>query len=716
MTIIRRTLLSSCLLAVTLLVSAVPARRGLWKTLKLAEGTEVRAELRGDEFCHYWQSADGTRYVSNGDGWTTVSQSATARAGSRRKAQATQMRRTRKATQFNTLRGEKKGIIILAEFADMKFKANHTRELFNDMANKEGFYSTIGFNGSAYDYFKAQSNGQFLLTFDVAGPVQLPGTVAYYGTDVPYDGETEVSEGNDAHAGEMVAQACRAVADSIDFAHYDWDGDGEADQVVVIFAGKGQADGGKAETIWPHEFALQYGDYGQRLHIGTTYVNTYAVVNELQGSGKHSGIGTLCHEFSHCLGLMDMYDTMNNTNFGMGMWSLMDEGSYNGDGFQPAGYTSFEKMSCGWLTPVELTADTVVTDMQPLSQNGEAYLIRNDNWSDEYYLLENRQLTGWDASLPNGGLLVLHVDYDADIWAYNIVNSYDTYYDSHGRRHANDHQRCTIFHADNKSGIYTWADIKGDTYPYRDNDSLTNTSYPAAATYHDNSRGQKLMDRAVTRITQNTDKTMGFVFSIAAVDGNTQPDNAVLLRETFNLCTGTGGNDGLWSGNIANKQFVPDCEGWDYISARGANQCAKFGTSSALGIATTPTFTLDGEATLTFQAAPWGSDGTGLMLITTDNATVEPEDFTLTKSQWTECTATLRGSGSVQVSFVPTKRLFLDEVSIIKKSVSAVRTVTADSRPANIYTIDGRRAGNDWKRLQPGLYIMNGKKIIKTKQ
>ena len=121
------------------------------------------------------------------------------------------------------------------------------------------------------------------------------------------------------------------------------------------------------------------------------------------------GIGTICHEFSHCLGLPDMYDTQGN-QYGMGTYDLMDQGSYNGDSFQPPYYSAYEKWYCGWATPTELSEATTVKDMKPVAEGGQTFVIYNDNHKDEYYLLENRQQQGWDGSLYGKGLMITHVD------------------------------------------------------------------------------------------------------------------------------------------------------------------------------------------------------------------------------------------------------------------------------------------------------------------
>ena len=201
-----------------------------------------------------------------------------------------------------------------------------------------------------------------------------------------------------------------------------------------------------------------------------------------------------------------MYDT-TGYNFGMGDWSPMDGGSYNGDSFCPAGFTSFEKYTCGWVEPVVLDNDTIIDDMQPLSDSPVAYMICNDAYPDEYYLIENRQQKGWDADYPDKGLLITHVDYDEEVWYNNIPNSVISDRDAikDGLTCGNDHQRMTLFHADNDDDF-----LASDLYPYYRNDSLTATSQPAATLFHKNSEGTKLMQGAILGIKQNRDGTMSF--------------------------------------------------------------------------------------------------------------------------------------------------------------------------------------------------------------
>ena len=555
----KRLLSIMILMLVTVAVMAVPAKKGVWRTITLENGKEVKAQLRGDEFGHYWCSADGKHYVA-AEGRYREETPALRQMAAKRRAQAQQRRAARLPRQAaNGMRrasgahfGEKKGLILLVNFLDVKFQEANDAELYNNVLNTHNYTDKNGFRGSVADYFADQSRGQFLLTFDVVGPVTVSKEATYYGQND--------EDGNDMHAEEMVVEAVKLAKDQVaDWKQYDWNDDGEVDQVMIIYAGQGEADGGSEDTIWPHEYTLESVTYYDpsikpvKVANGLK-VNTYAVANEgldmsvYGGTGYCiNGIGTICHEFSHCLGLPDMYDVSYSGNFGMGEWSLMDAGSYNGEGFVPSGYTSYDKYCIGWITPVELTEAVEVSKMQALSDADDVFIIKNTAHPDEYYLLENRQQKGWDTYVPSKGMLILHVDYDEDIWYYNLINSIS---DGSDGFPVNDHQRCTIFHADGaerQNDLYNllvyesddmsrdeynkwfdqyYADRIEDTYPQRYNNQLTNTSLPRAFLYNANTDGRKLMNISITEITQNNDGTIAFKFA-PDNSGTEEGDNTV---------------------------------------------------------------------------------------------------------------------------------------------------------------------------------------------
>ena len=502
---------------------AIPAKRGQKTTLTLADGTQVVAELRGDEFGHYYEAADGRVFVksASADFYEQADKTdITNRANVRRMARNAKRaeRRNVRHNEFGvptSYTGSKKGIIILVNFADKTFNAANNQALFNNIA------------GSMHDYFTSQSNGQFDLTFDVVGPVLLSQNYAYYGQNN--------SDGDDMRPEQMVVEACNLVEDMVDFNDYDWDGDGEVDQVYIVYAGKGEADGGAKDTIWPHEWELSetYSDFD----IDGVHINTYACGPELNGSSQINGLGTMCHEFTHCLGLPDFYDTRTNgTNFGMDSWSLMDYGCYNNNGYTPCNYTGYERMFCGWVEPIELTEDMQVTGMKSLEDYGDVYIVYNPGHHDEYYILQNVQKKGWDLYAESKGLMIMHVDYDKDIWQQDVVNN------------TTSRQRCTIFPADNSLSSYS---TYGDLFPYNSNNSFGNNTSPAAKLYNANTDGTKLMNIEITGITQKSNGTIEFNF-VNNNEGSVGPQpQGDVFCETFDECKGTGGNDDRWSGTIA---------------------------------------------------------------------------------------------------------------------------------------------------------------------
>ena len=246
---------------------AVPAKQAK-KTLTLADGTQVVATLMGDEYMNWWQADNGMRYVesqenegvyvaANMDIMTATAEMRRAQVGEKRAKRLNSVRKAADLSSFGgqqrvqigdehvTYEGKKKGIIILVQFPNQKFEEGHDNAYYNMVANEKGLKHKDGFVGSVSDYFLSQSNGKFELDFDIAGPYTLSHTSSYYGKN---DGANI-----DVKVGYMIQEGCdAAVADGFNFNDYDWDGDGYADQVFVLYAGLGEASGGDAKTVWPH--------------------------------------------------------------------------------------------------------------------------------------------------------------------------------------------------------------------------------------------------------------------------------------------------------------------------------------------------------------------------------------------------------------------------------------------------------------------------------
>lgn len=352
------------------------------------------------------------------------------------------------------------GLVLLVDFTDKAFQAANSTADFDSLMNAVN-YDFNGAHGSVRSYFQEQSNGQYNPHFDVVGPIHLPNKVSWYGTNAT----SGTAKGNDRYLADFVIDACM-IADSVfdlDFSQYDNDGDGNVDFIYIIYAGYGEADGGGATTIWPHNFslssALYYGlsyqteyyvhsgsDYNMPLFDGK-YVDNYACSMELKYSyysPKRTGIGCIAHEFGHVLGLPDLYDTSYGTNYYYGYtpsdWDIMDSGSYNNDMNTPPNYSVYEKYFLGWVQPELLAGhvteegDTVLEFSRTLPADGLTYAmmtrncqpsLRQSERPDTAYYLENRQQEGWDLFIPGSGMVVWRVVYNDEAWYSNESNNTD---------------------------------------------------------------------------------------------------------------------------------------------------------------------------------------------------------------------------------------------------------------------------------------------------
>ncbi len=307
--------------------------------------------------------------------------------------------------------GNVRGLVVLAQFQDVKFSQAANTQMYNEIVNKENYTGEYA-SGSVYDYFHDQSNGQLKLEFDVAGPVTLSKNRAYYGS---------AREAGYERVSDMIIEAvslAKKEQPDLDFSGYDKNNDGEVDFIYVVYAGHGEAQGGPEECVWPQASTLQYISWD--MYDGL-YLGRYACSCELHGSEGSviDGIGTFCHEFGHILGLPDMYDTSYSGYYGMGYWDIMDIGSYNNNSRTPAGYSAFEKYSLGWIEPVCLESKPKNFALQP----NESVFLVSDHDINEYFLFENRQPNRWDCELPGHGMLVSRIKYDRALWNTNRVNT-----------------------------------------------------------------------------------------------------------------------------------------------------------------------------------------------------------------------------------------------------------------------------------------------------
>ena len=324
-------------------------------------------------------------------------------------------------------KGDIRGIVVLVQFSDVKFASADPKATFNDFLNKEGYNENHNV-GSVRDFFITNSMGEFRPTFDVYGPITVPGTREYYG------GKSQ-SDRNYNGAREAFKQAVDTLMKrgEVDFSKYDNDSDKVVDFIYFIYAGIGASSSGVIETIWPHAGYIGNKSVGSGLLL-----NRYACSNEISGSAykvdnhttKMNGIATFAHEFSHVLGLPDLYDLGGkNPRKVPHSWDLMSNGSYNcpsnSDNVKscaPPLYSAFERMSVGWMTaPIELNVNGPVRLIK--IDSNVAYSVTNPENPNEMFLLEYRTRKKWDSGQTNSGMLIWHIDYVASVWSNKTINN-----------------------------------------------------------------------------------------------------------------------------------------------------------------------------------------------------------------------------------------------------------------------------------------------------
>ena len=381
------------------------------------DGTIITVRLHGDEYHSYYTTEDGIplRRLDTGffvEDYTVVDEFAGVAAQRRSAA----IRPRQEATKF-PLHGQPKSLVLLVGFKDLPFE--QSLEDFNNLLNQSG-YDYNGGTGSCRDYFIAASDSLFQPQFDVYGPFNLPGNMADYGA--------ESGNSHDKDPYSMVIEACAAAADSgVDFSQYDTDNNGVLDNVFIYYAGHNQAEGGSANSIWPHQSSVAW----KNAKVDGKYLATYACTSEYSGSAgtRRASIGTFCHEFGHVLGLPDLYDT-DYKYYTVSNWDIMCSGNYNNNGRTPPTYSAYERFFLGWLSPKQLTEKGQYS-LEPLQEANQAYIIADkphnlngDNPNpNEFFMLEYRTKTGWDAYLPGSGMLVWHIDYLSSAWYSNTPNN-----------------------------------------------------------------------------------------------------------------------------------------------------------------------------------------------------------------------------------------------------------------------------------------------------
>lgn len=436
------------LLFAAMTAGAVKMKPGI-NIIKQADGTTITVRAYGDEDLSYFLASDGTLLYQEGTNFyiagvkadgTLYSTGVLAHEPSMRtikeisaikaqnakafynsmetQAKANKVRRE-PMTPDNSLLpslGKHKIPVILVEFSDVEFSVENPKATFDKYLNGKELFNKetdpeMGQNyASVAKYFKDMSFGKFEPEFEVYGPVNLGKPLATYGAG--YSSEENM--------GLLLTDACTAIDDEVDFTQYDSNDDGNIDLIYIIYAGFSQSIAGNStDCIHPKSGYLSLAKSFDGMDV-----KRYGVNNELNGTPADqangpiiNGIGLFCHEFSHCMGLPDLYPKSGSIaeaciNQNMDYWSLMDAGEYTANGYRPTAYTAWERERLGWMEIGTLTGPSNV-ELKSLDEGGAAFRIYNDKdeTGHEYYIVENVQNNGWNKNLFGNGLMVTHVDY-----------------------------------------------------------------------------------------------------------------------------------------------------------------------------------------------------------------------------------------------------------------------------------------------------------------
>lgn len=517
------------LIILALILSFPVHSRPAWKgviPLVQPDGTSFYAKISGDEFIRITTTLEGNAVIQDKDGWWCYAEfdyegqrySSGCKVGNpvpaevlsasleipygtlhnaaeRKRAIAPAygkkfMERIAPAVKGGSA-SIKHGLVILVQFSDVRF--TYRKQDFIDLLTKDG-YSRNGAGGSAKTYFDEQFSGKLDFRFDISEVITLPGKRADYGSNT--------SSGEDKDPAGMVIEACKAADGQTDFSLYDDDGDGEIDNVFLFFAGGDEAEGAGEDCIWSHSWYI-YEGAGQTVTLDGKKLNRYACGSELTrryrgGSFEDTftGIGTFCHEYSHALGLPDLYDTdyegSGGTGAGLWLWtSLMDGGNQNNYSNTPPYYNAIEREILGICEPVRITSDGTYS-MSPINEDNIAYRIDTDN-DDEYYLLECRSGKGWDVHTGGKGMLVYHIDRSergsghSDLYGRELTAAERWSHINEVNCRA-DHQCADLMEADGRKDSFkaaeeegfssSYRDIRGIFYPYDSRNSITPDSNP----------------------------------------------------------------------------------------------------------------------------------------------------------------------------------------------------------------------------------------------
>lgn len=662
--------------------------------------------------------------------------------------------------------GSPTALVILADFQDQKFKHDDqtTMEIFDQYLNAAGkpthlADASLSRNiGSVKKYFSDMSGGAFTPQFDLKAVVHLSENMAVYGP------------GKNDNMSKFIPEVCTlAQAAGVDFSKYDEDEDGYVDLVYVIYAGYGQSTGGGDDTIWPKS-----GPTDGESNFGTfdgKIVCRYGVHSELNFSPSSTeagfnnvpqinGIGLFCHEFSHCLGLPDIYPTIkdiqNAGNPAMEFWDLMDGGEYSGHvsitvngqsgtlmgGYSPTAYTAWEREYMGWKE-MEVLKDNMIGQQITMKHidatGGIAYKIfpdDNEN-GNEYVFIQNIQASGWNnwlASNLGHGLLITYVNYDAD--AFSLSN--------HSPNNVLGHSRMTIIPADNE---FISSYLAGTEKPYTKNQYLLShrgDPFPGTSDVHNLFSIPMIgagttLEKPILNIQENGNIiSFYYQFEPAQKEEDSSEEN-----RTEELTMTTESTEGQiiksyeWEHDNESPTRGYQVKNFEEVNFAGPTDvsdcnilsfCVKALKAMKLKITLLSGAVQAGNAKAQFETRATATDvGDGSY----------SQSFDLEAGQWRTIaiqlsTAEAHGVDLSNISAVVLTNdneqtdgdiLFVEDMYFCESTKRGIATTIRNVNTASamndktknnmqVYTLDGRYIGSSLKGLAKGIYIVNGKKTV----
>ena len=257
--------------------------------------------------------------------------------------------------------------------------------------------------GSVWDFYREISYNTFSII-----AVDLPSALGWRTAPSNYSYYVNNNYGFGSYpqnAQKLVEDIVDQIDPLVDFSDYDNDSNGYVDGLVVVHSGTGAELSGSTSDIWSHKWGII-----PRQKDGV-FISSYTIHPELWSAAGDITIGVYAHELGHVFGLPDLYD-LDNSSRGIGRWSLMANGSWNGSfGSSPAHPDAWCRNKLGFCTPTVVNDQMTAANVPAIEDTPLVYRLWPDGGgTSEYFLLENRQKTGYDAFLPAAGILVWHID------------------------------------------------------------------------------------------------------------------------------------------------------------------------------------------------------------------------------------------------------------------------------------------------------------------